>query len=117
MKKQSWLIAVSVLAGLIAVVPVTSADESATVSEQVTISSQSASTSDRVQTTSTSQSSSSEQVTAKQDTSVSSVSATATVSSKPAATTPTKVAPVKNNVVVAGVYYLNDKPAAGTYRG
>ena len=119
MKKQSWLIAASVLAGLIAVVPVTSADESATVSEQVTASSQSASTSDRVQTTSTSESSSSEQVTAKQNVSVSSVSATTTttVSSKPAATTPTKVAPVKNNVVVAGVYYLNDKPAAGTYHG
>ncbi|MDH5012464.1 hypothetical protein B9D04_01910 [Weissella cibaria] len=119
MKKQSWLIAASVLAGLIAVVPVTSADESAKVSEQVTASSQSASTSDRVQTTSTSESSSSEQVTAKQNASVSSVSATTTttVSSKPAATTPTKVAPVKNNVVVAGVYYLNDKPAAGTYHG
>lgn len=119
MKKQSWLIAASVLAGLIAVVPVTSAVESATVSEQVTASSQSASTSDRVQTTSTSESSSSEQVTAKQNASVSSVSATTTttVSSKPAATTPTKVAPVKNNVVVAGVYYLNDKPAAGTYHG
>ncbi|ALI33624.1 hypothetical protein PKU16_04375 [Weissella cibaria] len=119
MKKQSWLIAASVLAGLIVVVPVTSADESATFSEQVTASSQSASTSDRVQTTSSSESSSSEQVTAKQDASVSSVSATATttVSSQPAVTTPTKVAPVKNDVVVAGVYYLNDKPAAGTYRG
>ncbi|MCA1356621.1 hypothetical protein M2M32_06900 [Weissella cibaria] len=48
MKKQSWLVAASVLAGLIAVVPVTSADESATISEQVTASSQPASTSDRV---------------------------------------------------------------------
>lgn len=119
MKKQSWLIAASVLAGLAAAVPVTSADDSATVIEQVSTSSQSVSTSDRVQTTPSSESSSSEQVTAKQNASVSSVSATGTttVSSKPAATTPTKVAPVKNNVVVAGVYYLNDKPAAGTYRG